>query len=447
MLSFSDYGSLSVVLPLIIFLNIVFFQWLPISISKFYYSQNVSKLKLRNLSLNIFNKLIFLLLILTIIVFLFLVPKHLKSIFLISVFFMLSLAWYDLHIQFLQIKVKPFFYGFFDSFRSVIGFGLCFLCLFFIQSPVSILFGTGLGYLISAFLISEYSKKLHFENGHGKLAKSFISLFKFGFPYALSLGIIHFSNFATRFFLGINYGYEIVGQYSPSYDLVQFVTNFVMSAVTMAGLPILYKSFGEKKVIFARKNLSEHFTLQILLGLPIMIGFIILAKDFSSLFFREDYQKISADLIPAFSIASFIIAIRVNYFDFAFHISGHTFLIFFISLASILINISCLFYLFPLYGILGIAYALIIMSVSSLLMSIVIGRHFFPLQLFQSEFYKIMPSLLSLSIIFFMPFKFLGLSTLYILLFKIFIGTFVYFFFLYLMKLTIIRKINFKRLF
>ncbi|QDC41230.1 lipopolysaccharide biosynthesis protein [Candidatus Methylopumilus universalis] len=445
-LGFADYGILSLSLPLIIFLNIVFFQWLPISISKFYYSRSVSKLKLRNLSLIIFNKIALLFSTLSLLIYFFFVPKNFKSIFLVSVFFLLSLAWYDLHIQFLQIKLKSFFYSFFDSFRSIIALSFCFLCLFFIQSPISILFGTGLGYLITAYLIYEYSKKLHFENGNTRLEKSFLSLFNFGFPYALSLGIIHFGNFAVRLFLTINYGYEIVGQYSPSYDLVQFVTNFLMSAITMASLPILYKSFGEGKINFARKSLLENFILQILLGLPLMIGFIILAKDFSSLFFKGDYQKISEDLIPAFSIASFIIAIRVNYFDLAFHISGHTFLIFFITLTSILINIFCLFYFFPLYGIQGIAYALIIMSVCSLVMSILIGRYFYPLQLFTKDFYKAIPSLFFVSLIFSMQFKFLDLSTLYTLIFKIFFGVTVYFLFLYLMKFANIKKINFKKL-
>lgn len=375
-LDFSNYGMISIVTPLIIFFNIILFQWLPISITRFYHSSNAIKLKLRNFSLDIFYKISCVVFVILFYFSIFLIPQNLKSVFLASATFLFGLAWYDLNIQYLQIKLQPIAYSFFDSLRSVIGFFSCILFLNLYETPTSILFGTAIGYILASNFIFFYLGKTSSSNITSKSKPTFYSLFKFGFPYALSLGSLHFANFITRIYLSFHYGSDIVGKFSPSFDLVQYVINMVMSSAAMAGLPILLKSISSNNISFTIKKLLTSLTLQILLGLPMLIAFIMLSNDLSSLFFQKDYHDISVKLIPLFAVTSFLIAIRVNYFDLVFQFTGHTYWIFFITLISIFLNILLFIYFFPLFGLEGLSYALLLSSLFALLASIIIGRSF-----------------------------------------------------------------------
>jgi O-antigen/teichoic acid export membrane protein len=171
-----------------------------------------------------------------------------------------------------------------------------------------------------------------------------------------------------------------------------------------------------------------------------LIAFIMLSNDLSSLFFKKEYHDISVKLIPLFAVTSFLIAIRVNYFDLVFQITGHTYWIFFITLISIFLNILLFIYFLPLFGLEGLSYALLLSSLFALLASIIIGRSFFKLPFFSKDFVKICIASLAVGIFFSIPFR---AAFWPILLLKIFLGVLIYISFLTFLKFKIFRVNNF----
>lgn len=387
LLSPDSYGRYALVIAGVGLFNVIFFQWLRLSLLRFLPSHQGNPKGFLSSILAGFSLLVITTGSIGLLLALLWPDPTWRGLIGVAVPLLWAQAWFELNLELVRSKLNPARYGLLSGTRASLAlcFGVLFLFLGFgVYGP---LLGILIGLLVAGVWVPRKEWRGVFPSNTDFLMKE---LLRYGLPLTAAFALSFVVGSSDRFLIAWLIDDKATGVYAAGYDITRHPLITLMMFVNLAAYPLAVRAFEQDGVEAARGQLRQNAVLLFSVALPASVGAVILAPNIGGLFLGEAFRSQAIPLIPWVAVASLISGIRAYYFDLAFQLGRHTlvqvFVIGFAALLNVILNILFI----PVFGIVGAAYATVLAYVSSMILSAIAGRKYFPLPLPLLEMLKIL---------------------------------------------------------
>ena len=256
-------------------------------------------------------------------------------------------------------------------------------------------------------------------------------LWAYGAPLTLLYLFVMIIGFSDRIFIDVMLGSDAVGLYSAGYDLTQYTIAIVASIVHLAAFPIILKAYEDEGPDKAKILMATSLRVLLLVMLPVSLGFIAVRDEISSIFLGSSFSATAITIIPILVFSVFISSIKSYYFDYAFQITKSTRLQTISPMLAALVNCILNYYLIPVMGVVGAAYATLIAYGFYLLLTVFLSAKIFQFTRFPWK-YLVKLVLISLIMHFTIIWLAFDVNVLLVLFLKVFIGGLIFFIMVYI---------------
>jgi len=383
LLSPDDYGLYALIIAIVGLTNSVIFQWLRLGLLR-YLPVYLDK---TDLLLSIVLKIFLWLVLITGAVALMVLPffwsnSVWRGLIFMTLFLLWGQGWFELNLELVRVKLKPFRYGIISMFKAVIALGLGTVLIYFDLAAYGALLGLVVGLFLSATLFG----RQEWRGVRFFLAESGLNhkLFRYGMPLSATAVLTMLVHNSDRYLIAWLIDTNAVGLYAAGYDLAQQGLGVIMSIVALAGYPLVVRALEQKGFEAAQHQLRQYALLFLVIAVPAAIGLAVLAPNIAGVFLGKTFQKSAIALIPPVALAIFISGVKSYYLDFSFQLGRHTIGQVWVMLAAALVNITLNLWWIPNIGIIGAAYATVTAYGMGFILSLIYGRRFFRLPMWPS---------------------------------------------------------------
>ncbi|GEK57698.1 hypothetical protein CHL76_01205 [Marinococcus halophilus] len=432
-----SYGLFSLITVIVSLVNILFFQWLRSSFLKFYNNKD----QIEKFNNTFFQSHIKVLLIVgSIAMILSIIFEYYFSIgvyFFFGFLMMVLLSVYEMFIIYYRSRLQPKIISQVQTLNKFLTIIVTTILLFYGAGVAGLLIGVASGNLLS-ILIFYFKSNLEirkFSRDVNQDTKK--EILKYGLPitfsFALGVAMQNIDKLMISAILGLNAN----GNYAVSYDLLHNLLYMIMTSISLAGLPLIFRKISEKGEKEGKKQFYNYSNMLFFISIPSVIGMIAIIEEFKNVMIGSEYN-IPSELLILIVFATLFQGLKSYYFDIGLQISGKAKYFFLPSLIAITINIVLNYFLLNSYGINGAAFATTASFFIAMLLS------FF----YQNKVYKVKKPWMNLmkitisSGIMYLCIYFVGINNLIIsLLVKIILGAIIY-----LLVSLLLNSVNTKEL-
>ena len=386
-LSPEEYGIYALVISGLGICYSIFFQWLSLSLGRFYEENGMHSESFFSTSFYSFLLVCLLSIIIWGGVTLFLAENRwLKFIFFIPPL-VITYAWYELNLRILNAKLELKLYGYISFTKSILGL-LIGLMLYLIFGFNGILTGLILSAIIAPLLwargIWTTLKIQLFDQ------KIFKKLALYGMPLAITIALTLVVDISDRFLIALFINEKEAGLYSASYDLVMQIMGFIVATLYVAIFPILVKSADSIHTVKFNQHLNQYGTLLLTASMPFFIIFATLPKNISFVLLGSPYREAANQVMPIIALSIFIGSIKIHFFDLIFQLKKRTYIQIIPALLTAIVNIILNIIWIPTYGITGAACATLIAFIVGFLASFSLLKYRFRMSFPKNDTIKIL---------------------------------------------------------
>jgi len=335
--------------------------------------------------------------------------------------------------------------AFFRTFRKIKLYSLLTIAQFAIQVgliTIFLLLGLKLTGVIIAFEITLILfilinfliifRQINFQFPKFSHIKSYL---KYGIPLIPNLAILWILHASDRYMISYFLGATATGIYSAAYILSNQI-GFLLGAITVVLFPAISKSFDEKKIQETKNYLKYSVKYFILITVPAIFGLCILATPILQIFTTTEF--ISGRIVIPFVAFSALFSGLFQIYIYIIHLVKKTHLTIRLLTIAAISNLVLNFILIPRIGILGAAIATLVAYGILGLLTLIITRKYFKVEI---EIIPIIKSVFAASIMA-ICLLLMNPSSLIYLLASIILGIIIYF-----SIIILIKGINKKELF
>mgnify|MGYP004701746761 CR=1 FL=1 len=387
MLSPEAFGAYALVIAGTGLGNAVLFQWLQLGVLRFLPGCRDRKGAFLGTILAVFFCLVVVTCLGGVVALMFLSDTGMKQLVAVGLVLLWVQAFFELNKELLRSEFSPRRYGMMAMTKSVVALTLGVVFVALGLEAIGLLFGLVIALGLS--MVGQFKREWRQVQLVEADRQLFRQLAAYGLPLTATFALGFVISSSDRFFLGWLINAEATGLYAVGYDLANQTLGMVMMIINLAAYPLAVSALEREGQAAAERQLSQNAIALLGLGLPSAAGIILLAPEISPLFLGQAYQDSAAELMPWIAAAALLAGLKAYYFDLSFQLGKKTVLQVWVVLASALVNVGVNFFLIPIYGIMGSAYATVAAYAVGLILSWVLGRKVFPLPLPLREFGKI----------------------------------------------------------
>ncbi|MEY4571599.1 MAG: hypothetical protein RLZ10_810 [Bacteroidota bacterium] len=435
-LSPEEYGIYALVISGLGICYSIFFQWLSLSLGRFYGERGIHLGKFFSTSLYSFLLACLLSLIIWGIATLFLADtRWLKLIFFIPPL-VITYAWYELNLRILNAQLELKLYGY-TSFTKA-SLALLMGLLLYLSFG---LYGIFTGLILSAVIAPLMWVRRIWPTLKIQLIDQtvFKKLALYGMPLAITIALTLIVDISDRFLITIFINEREAGLYSASYDLVMQIMGFVVATLYLAIFPILVKSADKMHVVKFNQHLNQYGSLLLAASVPLLIIFATLPKNISLVLLGPPFREAATQVMPVIAFGIFIGSIKIHFFDLIFQLKKRTYIQIIPALLTAIVNIILNIIWIPVYGISGAATATLIAFGVGFLASFVLLRYSLQISFALNDAFKILIAGLGM-FVFLLNIN--VLSGLAALIFQIFSSLILYLLFIYFLDVANIKNLS-----
>lgn len=383
LLSPAEYGIYATIVALAAMMNSVVFEWLRLSLLRFYPKYSSSENLLETVKLSFIGLLLLTLIIGT-------GTSFFMPVFDIPAYFIIFIlllswtqSWNNLNLSLMRAKLEPKAYGIIAFTRAILGLIIGSLLIMVGWGEIGLVMGIVIGFWVALLPPTLKYWKFHLKPSlfDKEITKIFV---KYGTPLTVTLllgVIIHNSD---RLIIQYLLSSSETGIYSVTYDLTEQSIFTLMMIVNLAAFPIAIKMMEEKGDLAAYEQVKNNMSLLFLIALPAAGGFIAIAPNIVYLILGEDFREQALILVPFIVVGALLKGFKFYGVDVMFHIKQRTRLQMYPIGIAAAVNIILNFIFIPEFGIIGAAYSTVIayalsIVISWFLVNIQIHRLPFPL--------------------------------------------------------------------
>lgn len=369
------YGQYALVVSGIGFLNVLFFQWLRVSLLRFFPSHEQNPRPL--LSVILFGFLVLVVLTGGIGAALgVLLPDPVWRPFLLVGLLMLwTHAWFELNLELARSRLEPLRYGLLSGSKAIMALVLGVGCVFLGLGS----YGPLVGLLVATAVVGIAGSRGTFAGIRpGYHREQFGELLRYGLPLTGTFVLGFIINASDRFLIAGLLGEASAGQYSAAHDLAQQTLTLLMVVVNLAAYPLAVKALESEGREAAERQLRNNAVVLLGVALPAALGMWLLASNIVVVLLGTEFATLAVDLLPAITLAALLAGIKAYYFDQAFQLGRWTMGQVWVLVASAATNVILnLLWISP-FGVQGAAWATVISYALGLILSVILGRRVFP---------------------------------------------------------------------
>lgn len=387
MLSPEAFGAYALVIAGAGLGNAVFFRWLQLGVLRFFPAHRDRKGLFLGTILAAFLGLVVVTCLGGVISLMVIADPGVKKLVAVGLVLLWVQAFFELNKELVRSEFSPRRYGMMAMTKSVVALvlGVALVALGWEAFGLLLALVIALGLCLVGQFKREW-RQVRLVDADRQL---FRLLATYGLPLTATFALGFVISSSDRFFLGWLINAEATGLYAVGYDLANQTLGMVMMIINLAAYPLAVSALEREGQEAAGRQLSQNAIALLGLGLPSAAGIVLLAPEISALFLGQAYQDSAAELMPWIAAGALLAGLKAYYFDLSFQLGNKTVLQVWVVLASALVNVCLNYFLIPIFGILGSAYATVAAYAVGLILSWVLGRKVFPLPLPWLEFGKI----------------------------------------------------------
>jgi len=181
--------------------------------------------------------------------------------------------------------------------------------------------------------------------------------------------------FFDRLCLNYYLGESAVGIYGANYDLIKQILIFFMAIQSIVVYPHINRAYEDGEKGHFNRLLTFNLNVLFMVFIPLSIIIIYFNPLISELFIGDKFRVNSPQLIPVFATIFFIWGCKIYHFDYFFQLKEKMHYPMFILGFGSIINVGLNIYLIPIIGILGAAYATLIVYASIFIISVIVANY------------------------------------------------------------------------
>jgi len=239
-----------------------------------------------------------------------------------------------------------------------------------VTGPVLGLIAGGLAGLLYAQAVDRQSLRGHFS------LTVLPSLTRYGLPLIPYFAVQALLGNVDRFLLSRLLGLHAAGSYGAGYDAVQQTIGLIFVAVSLAGLPLIYKAHALGGILW-RARAREYGRLLLVAVVFVAAGLTCYHAEVTRLLLGEAYSAASVTL-PIIAWAAVLAGLRSSYSDVAFQLSRQTAWQLPGALVALVTNVTLDVLLIPRLGIPGAALGSLGAQCLALVLSVVLALRIGP---------------------------------------------------------------------
>lgn len=204
-------------------------------------------------------------------------------------------------------------------------------------------------------------------------------LAQYGVPISVAVALLFVISGSDRYLIAWYLGEASAGVYSVAVDFVSQTLTLLMMVVYMAVFPLAVRAYEHEGKAAAQEQMKSNATLLLLLGIPCVVGIVILAPGIANVFLGRNFRAAAVSIMPLIAIGAFLAGFKAYHYDTAFQFSHRTvhqvWIILIAAVANFVLNIIAI----PRWGINGSAVASLVAYCVSIVLTAWIGRKHFEL--------------------------------------------------------------------
>ena len=318
-LSPDEYGRYALAIAGVGLFNVIFFQWLRLSLLRFLPAYLSDPKDLLSSVLAGFVSVAFLTGVLGVLAAAVWPDPSLRGLLLVAIPLLWAQAWFELNLEMARSRLRPERYGMMSGIKAVSALVLGVAAVFWGLGAEGPLFGLLVGFLIASFLYG----RSEWQGIIPKWSSGFMkTLVGYGLPLTATFALSFVVSSSDRFLIAWFLGEGAAGVYSASYNLAQQSLTLLMMVVNVAAYPLAARALESKGEEAARKQLLKNAEL-LFGGLPGTLGLITLAPNIVAILLGTEFQR-KPQLIPVSGCGCVVVRHSSLSFDLAFQLGQRT---------------------------------------------------------------------------------------------------------------------------
>lgn len=381
-----EYGRYALVIAGMGLFNVVFFQWLRLSLQRFLPAQLENPRPLLSTVLGSFVAIA----LITGIFGLFLAgifpDPAWRGLIMLAVPLLWAQAWIEINLTLSAVKLLPVRYGLISGVKaaSALAFGVALVLWGF--GEYGPLLGLLAGMIIaSALWVREEWRGISLDVSRPLLR----DIMHYGLPLTATFALSFVISSSDRFLIAYFLGEGSAGVYSAAYDLGQQSLILLMMVVNLAGYPLALRALEQEGANAAQEQLRQNGTLLLSIAFPAAVGMAVLAPNLSAVMLGAGFREDAALLLPWVAFSSLLAGLRVYHFDLAFQLGRRTIGQVWVMGAAAVLNLILNLWWIPSYGLMGAAYATFAAYLTAFILSAILGRRIFEVPISYRDCYMI----------------------------------------------------------
>ncbi|MBB3694673.1 oligosaccharide flippase family protein [Sphingomonas sp. BK580] len=220
-----------------------------------------------------------------------------------------------------------------------------------------------------------------------------------GYPLIASCALTYAASFADRFLIGATLGAHAVGLYAAPVDLLQKTLVFMMMTVNLTGYPALVRAYEDRGPVAACATLETNLQLQLGLGLPAVVGLMVLAPGIVQLLLGPAFRAEGARLLPLVGTAALLRCLVTFHLMMAFQVTRRMGWMVVPPLTALVTAIPAGLIGIRLAGLPGMALAALIAQLICYTISANLAKRVLPLRLITPEITRIAAAALGMGLV------------------------------------------------
>lgn len=415
-----EYGRYALVIAGIGLFNVIFFQWIRLSLLRFLPVHHDNPSILLSTILAAFAAIAMVTGGLGLGLALLWPDPIWQGLIVIAIPLLWAQAWLELNLELARSSLQPGRYGLLISSKAL---GAILLGILLVLWGLGE-YGPLLGLLIAMVIVGVAWGRKPWSNRIAQPSKElFVQFFHYGLPLTATFALSFIISTSDRFLIAYFIDDATAGIFSASYDLAGHSLTLLMVTVNLAAYPLVVRALEHQGIAAAKEQLRRNATLLCCVGVPSTVGFTLLASNIASTILGDSFREEAIALLPWVAVSVLFAGLRAYYFDLAFQLGRKTIIQTWIIGFAACINFALNIWLIPLYGALGAAYATLAAYGIALLLSIALARKAFAMPFPWRDGFKIGTATTVMSIVIWPTLSLSGIPALFE---QIIIGVVIY---------------------
>jgi O-antigen/teichoic acid export membrane protein len=273
-----------------------------------------------------------------------------------------------------RFQVRAFVNG--AMLRTLVSFALCLAAIKLGWGGFGLLAGTAIAYFVTA----AFNARTIWQAPLAKANLGELRLFfRLGFLFTITAFVYTFQCSMDRLFLAWHSGEAFSGLYGASADLTRQIIQMPAGSLAAAAFPIAVNSLAQYGVARAQAQLERFGEILLAVSVPAAIGLALTIPYLAAFLLGPAFRDTAALSVPMLAVGWLFQCITQYYVHVSFHLAKKPEWSLLQGLASVAVNIVCIWPMTNAWGLQGTAASFMVSEALGVVIGLMLTRYAYPL--------------------------------------------------------------------